>query len=218
MERIELAADSRKVTGKKVKLLRGEGLVPGVLYGPDIKSLPLQFKERDLNQVLNQAGTSLINLKIDEAGPLQLALVRDLQRDALTQRILHIDFMAIKMTEKVNLEIPIYLTGTREGEGVLFTGVNEIEIEALPDKLIASVEIDISDLEIGDTLYVSDLEIPEGVEVLTDPEEMIVNVTYVSMEIEEEEEEELEAPIELGEVEVIGREVEDEEEFFEEEE
>lgn len=200
MERIKLTAQSRTLTGSQVKQLRRQGIVPGVVYGACMDSKPLQFEERELARVLSTASTSLINLSVDSAAPPQLVLLREAQRNPLTRQLLHVDFMAVQMTEQVRMEIPVVLTGASKIAGVLLSGITTIEIQALPDNLISSIEIDVSRLEIGDALYVKDLDIPESVHVLTDQEELIASLTYESAQEIEEKDQEV-----YGEVEVIRR-------------
>ena len=217
MEQIELKTQKRTVLGKKVKNLRLEGLIPAVLYGHETESLPLQVEERELNRVLAQAGGHrLIALKIGRARKRQMALAREVQWDVISRKLIHVDFYAVVMTEKVTTEVPLVFVGeapAAEAAGVMvLQGLDEIEIECLPGDLIEAIEVDLSGLEEMDqAIYVKDLRVPPTVEILTDAEGIVAKVAWAAAE----EVEEVVAPVELEEVEVIVKgkeEVESEEE------
>lgn len=208
-ERIELTAEKRTVLGKQVNQLRREGWVPGVMYGHGFDAVPLQFERRSLRHVLSQVGGSqLIGINIEGQEQPEMALVRDVQRDPIKRDLLHVDFYRVMMTERITAEIPLVTVGespvVEAREGILLQGISAIEVECLPGDLVDAIEVDISDLtEVDQALYVHDMAIPTGIEVLTDPDEMIVRI--VPLEEEEElleEEEEVIMPA-VGEVEVI---------------
>jgi len=206
-EQVELTAEKRTVLGKRVKRLRWQGWVPGVMYGHGFDSIPLQFKARDLQQLLSQVGGSqLVSIKVKGQEQPQMALVRDVQRDPIRRTPLHVDFYRVKMTERITAEVPLEIVGespaVEAGEGILLQGISTIEIECLPGNLVDAIEVDLSDLvEIDQALYVRDLAIPASIDVLTSPDEVIVHVVLMKEE-EEEEEEELIMPV-AEEVEVI---------------
>jgi large subunit ribosomal protein L25 len=211
--RVELAARKRSVLGSKVKALRREGWVPGVMYGQDFESVPLQFDGHDLRQTLSQVGGSqLINIKIDDASSPEFALLRDVQRDVITGDLLHVDFYRVMMSQTITTEIPLLTTGespvVEQKEGILLHGVSEIEVECLPSDLVDALEVDLSELtEVGQAILVEDLAVPSGISILTDPDEVIARlVPLEEMELERpaEVEEELIMAEELEEVEVIG--------------
>jgi len=207
MERIELNVQRRSVVGKQVRRLRREGLVPAVIYGHGVESLPIQVDRRELKRALDRAGLShLIALHLDDGGAPRMALIREVQRDALSGEVLHVDFLQVQMAEKLRTTISIHLVGespaVKQFGGMLLQGITEVEVECLPDNLVDTIEVDISSLtELGEELTVADLPIPEGIEVLSDPQEMVVRV----MAAPEEEVEEEEAPVAPAEVEVVGR-------------
>jgi large subunit ribosomal protein L25 len=208
MERIELAATRRTVEKKTAKRLRREGRVPGILYGHGFESVPLHFDALDLKRTLATAGASqLIQLQIDEATP-QPVLAREIQRDVLSGEPIHVDLLAVSMTEKITAEVTVTLIGEPEsvatGEGLLLQGINTLEIECLPGDLIPHLEVDVSHLELNTAIYVEDLQVPQGITILSDPQELVAQVIYEEVEEEEEEEEELFVE-EPAEVEVIGR-------------
>lgn len=209
MENIELFSKRRTVKKRAAKQLRQEGLVPGILYGHGVKSVPLQMEALELKRALAKAGSSqLIQLQIDDAASKQPVLVRDVQRNVLSGEPIHVDLLAVSMTEKITAEVSITLTGEPEavarGEGILLQGANAIEIECLPGDLIPSLEVDVSDLDFDSAIYVSDLSIPANVTILSDPQEMIAQVVHEQLPVEEEEEEELVVE-EAAEVEVISK-------------
>lgn len=204
-ERIELAAERRTVLGKQVGQLRRQKWVPGIMYGHDFDPVPLQFNTRELRQVLSQVGSSqIISIRVKGQEQPEMALVRDVQRDPIRGSLLHVDFYHVKMTERIKAEIPLEIVGKSPvvelKEGILLQALSAVEVECLPGNLVDAIEVDLSDLtEVDHALYVRDLAVPAGLEVLTDLNEMIVRV--VPLEAEEKLEEEIVAP--AAEVEVI---------------
>ena len=205
-EMVELVAEKRTVIGKQVKRLRREGWVPGVMYGHGFDSAPLQFDARGLRQVLLQVrGSQLVRIKIKGVRQPEMALVRDVQRDPIKGTFLHVDFYRVEMTERLTAEVPLAILGESplvgRGEGILLHGISSIEVECLPGDLVDAIKVDLAELmEIDQALYVRDLAVPAGMEILTDEDEMIVRVA--PMREEEEIVEEVEVP-EAEEVEVI---------------
>jgi large subunit ribosomal protein L25 len=213
MDSIKLMATRREVTGKKVKALRREGLLPAVLYGHSLEPTPISLDMREASHVLGTLGSSSI-LKIDLEGEELNALVRDRQRDYLKGIFLHIDFQVVSMTEKIRANVSIHIIGTspalQEFNAIVEQLINEIEVESLPGNLPEKFEVDVSGLaEIGDQILVKDLTLPEGVTISLDPEETIVTIASATVEVEAEEEE-IEEEI-LDEPEVIEKGKRDEE-------
>jgi len=197
-EQVELTAEKRTVTGKHVQRLRREGWVPGVMYGHGFEPVPLQFEERSLAHILSRVGGSqLVGINIKGDKQPEMALVRDVQRDPIRGNFLHVDFYRVMMTERLTAEVPLVTVGespvTEAREGILLQGISSIEVECLPGDLVDAIEVDLSDLvEIDQGIYVRDLAVPAGIDVLTDVDEMIVRIVPLEAEeIEEEEEEEL---------------------------
>ena len=215
MERIELAAEARTIHGKKVKGLRAAKVIPAVVYGPDMDSQSIQIKERDLLNVLQQAGsTALIYLSVDDASEPRVVLAREIQRDILTGLTMHVDFYEVRLTETVRtmprLEFVGEAPAVKAGIGVLIHGMNSVEVECLPTELISSIEVDISVLEtLDDNILVSDLPVPDSVTIIADPSDVVASVVPARVaEVEEEVEEvELEEGVEVEEEE--GAEEED---------
>jgi len=188
MEQIELKVQKRDVSGKKVKRLRREGIVPAVLYGRETESVALQVEERELSRVLAQAGEHrLIALQIGQSKKPQMVLTRDVQWDAITSRPIHADFYAVVMTEKITTEVPLVLVGkapaAEKAGTILLQNLDEVEIECLPGDLIEAIEVDVSVLaEMDQAIYVKDLRVAPTIEVLTDAEELVAKVDWAARE------------------------------------
>jgi large subunit ribosomal protein L25 len=204
MEEILLNAEQRALAGKRVKQLRHQGFVPGVLYGHHIEPVSVKVEDRALREVLQVAGVNrLVTLTVPGLGEAKQVLVRELQRDSISHAMLHVDFYEVVMTERLTAEVPIVLVGESPvvvaGEGVLFEGMDTIEIECLPGDLPPQIELDISGLvAIDDTILVSQLQVSDAVEILVDPDEIVVKILPPAAEEIEEEvvvEEELEAEV-----------------------
>jgi len=208
MERIQLSAMPREVIGKQVKHLRDANLIPGVIYGHGFEPLPVQFAARELELVLQRAGTSTL-LNIEVAGNPQpyTVIVRDVQRHPLKRYVTHVDMQALNMAETVRVAIPVVLSGespaVRDLHGMLLHLITEVEVEGLPSALIPAIEVSVSDLtELGAALTVGALAIPEGLKILTPAEEIVVQV---SMPEEEEEVKVAAEPAAPAEVEVVRK-------------
>ncbi len=200
MEQTELTAQRRTITGKKVKRLRQQGIIPAVLYGPGVESIPIQVEERALNRAMRRAGQRLINLRIEGDPQPHRVLAREVQRDVITGRVLHVDFLEVSLTQKLTTRVPVVLVGepdpVHRGLAVLLQGVDEVEISCLPEDLISSIEVDVSDLKLDQVIQVKDLRVPAGVEILTEPEEMVAQLSLLRV-----------AKAQLAEEEAIGEEV-----------
>ena len=219
MEVLVLKAQNRAVIGRKVKALRREGLLPAVIYGRGIDSIPVTLVYHDASQLLRGITSSQF-LVIDVDGETHTTLVRDRQRDPVTGRLIHIDFQEISMTESLRTAVGLDLQGEAPAVanygGISVTGVEELMVECLPADLPERIIIDLSSLkQIGDAIYVRDVQAPPNVEILADPEEMIILITAPAAEPVEEEElvEELELEGEEPEVIERGKREGEEEEF-----
>ncbi len=212
MPDFEIEAQLRTVVGKKVKRLRADGLVPITVYGPKTEPVNLQVKYRPLEVLLMKAGgTNLIDLKVN--GDTHTVLAREVQRDVIRGDILHADFFALDLTSTIQAEIPVQLINespiVASRQGILLTGPNTLTVETMPTNLMNQVEIDLSVLtEIGQGIYVSDVDLGEGVQIINDPEEMIARVVQSSAaraEEDLEDEGEEEEALTSAEPEVIAR-------------
>ncbi|HSH31417.1 MAG TPA: 50S ribosomal protein L25 [Candidatus Saccharimonadales bacterium] len=199
MEKIVLAAESRSQVGKKNRQLRDSGFVPAVMYGRAKPASSLRLVSKELEKVYASAGgNKIIGLKID-GGRSTNVLFQDVQHDSRTGAIIHADLYAVKMDEKIKTEVPLHFVGEStavyQQEGTLLKNLEAVEVEALPGDLPESFEVDIAVLDDFDkVIHVSDLKIPEGVTLLTDPEELITKVEAPRSEEELAELEE--APVE----------------------
>ena len=197
MEKLVINAVKRGVTGKKVGVLRREGKLPGVIYGHHLDAQPILMDLKDATKVLQQTTAStIINIVVD--GEVHAALVREKQKDYIRNQFIHVDFQAVSQTEKIRAKVNIDLTGiapaVRNFNGVVVEGVNAISVEALPSNLPERFIVDISHLDnIGDAIYLKDMDIPTGVEFLDSPEELVVLITAPAAEEEVEEVPEAEA-------------------------
>jgi len=197
MDEIKLEAKERTVIGKKVKVLRREGLLPAVVYGTGIKPIAIELDAHSTTKLLAHAsGSTLINLKVGSEN--HTVILRDVQIDVIRRKVTHIDFLKVAMDTIIKTEVPITLVGeapaVRELGGVLVTGLSEIEIEALPADLPDRITVDIESLaEIFSSISVADVFFGKGVTVLTDPNEVLARV--VAQAIEEEIVEEVEEEV-----------------------
>ncbi len=220
MEKFILEAKKRDIIGKKVKALRREGLLPAVMYGSDVESMPIILDTNEVRQTLKMTGANtLITLKIGKKE--YLTLVREVQREVIIRDLLHIDFQAVSLEESITTSVPIVVEGeapaVKELNALLVSSLDELQIEALAKDLPDIISVDVSELiEIGDNIRVKDLIIPGDVKILDDPEETVIVVaTPTLMEIEPEVEvdeellEELEDAELLEEEEVEGEAAED---------
>ncbi len=206
-ERVELVAEKRTALGKKVKQLRRQGWVPGVMYGHGFSPMPLQFEAQSLRHLLSQVGGSqIVSIKIKGQKQPEIALVREVQRDPIRRTALHVDFYRVMMTERLTAEVPLEFVGespvVERKEGILLHALSTVEVECLPGNLVDAIEVDLEDLtELDQALYIRDLAVPAGIDILTNPDEMIVRVVPLEEEEAIEEEEEMVMPV--AEVEVI---------------
>jgi large subunit ribosomal protein L25 len=183
---IVLSVQPREGRGRSdVRKLRADGLLPGVIYGPGIEPVALSVPRSDLLKVLHAHGAHpLVTVKVD-GGEDYLALVKDLQIDAVKQTALHVDFHRVQADKPVQTEVEVHLIGEPAGiklGGILDITTRLVSIEALPRDLPEKIELDVSDMEIGDVRRVSDLQAPSGVTILTDPEESLASVVTPRVE------------------------------------
>lgn len=216
MEEIVLEATRRDIIGKQVRALRRAGRLPAIIYGHNIDAIPISLDFHDATyRLAGVAGSQLITVVVDGSDK-HTTLLREKQRHPITGNLMHIDLLAVSMTEKLRAMVRLNLVGeapaVKNFNAVMVLGQEEVEVESLPGDLPEWIEVDLSSLgEIGDGIYIRDLPVTQGVEILADPEDMIVLMTAPSAaeaeEVEEAEEEMAEEP------EVIERGKREEEEF-----
>ncbi len=190
MERVTISVEKRLEVGKgAARSLRRKDMIPAVLYrGGD--SQPIKFSKKELLKFINStAGQQvMVNLQFED-GTNKLALMKDYQVDPIKGELLHADFFEVSLTEKVKVSVHVSIVGEpvgvkRDG-GILQYLLREIEVECLPDRIPSHIKLDISNLEIGQSLHVGDIKLEEGIKVLTDPDEVVVNVVApVTEEVE----------------------------------
>lgn len=205
MQKVDLTAEAREIKGKKVKQLRDKGLLPAIVYGPDMKSMSLCLNYKEYKKVVSgESGTNvIINLSVKGGKEEVLPVITHaIQHNAMTDAIIHVDFQKIDMNKKIHTKIRIECIGdaigVKEESGILVQVLNELEINCLPMDIPSHFDINIAELKIGDTVNVADLKanLKPEIEVLSDDDELIVHVVAPAKE-------EVETPPE-GEIPVEG--------------
>ncbi len=186
----ELSVDIRHSSTKgQLRELRKSGIVPGVVYGHHVEAVPVQVGVKELVELLGKvSSSSIITLQLKGANERMNAMVKDIQFDAIRRTPLHIDWQAVSMDEPVSVAIPIHLVGKAPGEasgGVVQLGAREVAVRAKPNDLPDRLDVDISSLNVGDHIAVSALVLPTGVELQSNPDELIVGVVAPNLEEEE---------------------------------
>jgi large subunit ribosomal protein L25 len=175
-----LEAELRDETGKGAgRRLRATGRVPGILYGHAMEPIKLSISGQDLLHLFHASGgaSMVLDLKVD--GKTHLAIPREVQRDHIHGRYIHIDFLAVRRDEMITLAVEVHAVGEAPGVkagGVIEHHLRDVEVECLPSNVPEGIQLDVSELEIGDMLRVSDIVPPEGVTVLTDPATPVISV------------------------------------------
>ena len=188
MDKVVLKATRRDVIGKQVSALRRAGKLPAVIYGRHTQPVNITLDAHDASLALSKVGSSsLISIEVD--GQAFPALVRERQRDYIKDRLLHVDFLAVSLTEKLRAEVRIELTGVspavKDSDAVLVTGLHALSVECLPADLPEQLLVDIGALaKVGDSIHVRDVTLGDRVQILDDPDEMIVNTTFAKVEAE----------------------------------
>jgi len=213
VEDLTLQATNREVLGKKTRFLRRQGITPTHLFGHNLESLALQCDTTQLQHIIAQAGMSrLINLRIDNDKQPKSVFIREVQRDVLSNQLLHVDFYQVIKGEKIAVDVPIVLVGEapamKEKGRMLTRGITSLSIECLPDSMPPQIEIDLSPLEeVEQAIYVRDIVLSPDITVHADPDQLLVKISeavikeeeiVVAAEVEEEiaAEAEAEAPAE----------------------
>lgn len=210
MEALVLKAEPRTVTGRRrVRRLRKTGLIPAVLYGPDVQPRNLQVRAQDVERLLRiGATTQLVDLEIaGDSEPVKV-LIREVQRHPVKHTLLHVDLVQVSLREKLEVEVPVVLVGespaVAAGLGSVNLVLDTIAVQCLPTDIPAHIEVDLSQLTAEhDVIRAGEIPLPENVELVEDPEAAVVVLEYVTEEAAEEEEEAVAA--EEAEPEVIAR-------------
>jgi len=192
VEDLRLKATHRMVLRKKTRFLRRQGITPAHLYGQNIKSLALQCRTDGLANLIAHAGkTRLVNLEVDSE-KAKSVFVREIQRDAITRDLLHVDFYQVKRTQKIAVDVPIVLVGEAPAlkfKGrMLVHGITSLSVECLPTNVPPQIEIDITQLEeANQTVHVKDIVLDPEITVHADPEQLVVKISEVAVKEEVEE-------------------------------
>ncbi|KKR20487.1 MAG: 50S ribosomal protein L25 [Parcubacteria group bacterium GW2011_GWE2_39_37] len=188
-EKIELQAQSRDAKKEKVNTVRAEGFIPAVIYGTGLPSLSIKVKESDFGKVFTKAGeTNLIELTVD--GKTERVLIYDVSKNPIKRKIESIDFIRVDMKKKITVEVPLVFVGearaVKDLGGFLVRNADHVEVECLPEDLINQIEVDVSLLkEIEDSVKMSDLKLPAGVELTSVSDEVLAIVIKQEVEAEE---------------------------------
>jgi len=175
-----LKAEPRDEAGKgAARRLRAAGRVPAILYGQDVATTKIHVSALDLLHVFHHSGgtSTLVDLTVN--GDEYLTIAREIQRDLIHDRFIHVDFLAVRRDEKIVVHVEVHEVGESVGVhsgGVIEHHLREIELQSLPADVPQRIEVDITRLRIGDSLRVGDITPPDGVEFLTDPETMVIAV------------------------------------------
>ena len=192
MEELVLNAKKRDKTGKEeANKLRKEGFIPGVVYG-GAETLSLSFDEKDLKKILsgNRGDNTIFQLNIEGAEKRECnVIVREFQSKPVKKELLHVDFYEVSMDKEIAITVAIVLEGKAFGVdqegGMLNHMMKDVEVECLPTSIPDEIKIDVTELKIGDVLHLKDVPMPEGVNLLEDPEEPVVSVTMIVEEVVE---------------------------------
>lgn len=206
-----LSSKKREIFGKKVKNLRHRGLIPGIVYGHDTKGESVSVEAALFSKIFKEAGSSaLVDLTIDDKNAFKV-LIKEPQCNPVTGQPIHADFYKVKMDEKIKTEIPLEFVGESDAvanlDGSLVTNRDMVEVECLPSDLVGQIEVDISVLKtFEDQITISNIKLPSGIEILSDPEEVICFVEEPRSEEEMAELEESAADQEKEAIEQMGAE------------
>ena len=188
MEKVVLKATRRDVIGKQVKAMRREGKLPAVIYGRRTDPISIALDAHSASLVLGRlSSSSLVTIELD--GIQYPALVREKQRDYIKNRLLHVDFLAVTLTEELRATVRLNFTGTsiavKDFNAVLVRNLESLEVECLPTDLPEAIEVDISVLDRpGEGIRVKDIAVSDKIRILDDPETMVVVASFAKVEEE----------------------------------
>ncbi len=196
-ERVKLQVRERERRGSAdARRLRREGFIPGVLYGSGKEPHAICIPERELRRVLTGEGGlhAILDVFLEGQKTTHASILKDYQQDPIRGHISHVDLHEVRLDQPIQASVSVHLVGgddapgVREG-GVLSQPLREINISALPLEVPEHIDLEVSHMTTGDTLRIADIEVPEGVTLLDDPETVVATVTAPTREIEVEEEE-----------------------------
>jgi large subunit ribosomal protein L25 len=193
-ERIKLVVKPREHLGsRESRRLRREGLVPGVLYGSGSEPAAISIPERELRRALTSSGglNAILDVVLD-GDSARPSILKDHQQDPLRGKLLHVDFVEVRLDQAITATVTIHLVGAEDAPGVREGGAlsqvaREVTVEALPMEVPEHLDLDVSGLAMGDTLRVADVQVPDGVTLVDDPETVVATLTMPTR-VEEPEE------------------------------
>jgi len=197
---ILLKAQIREKTGKEIsRKLRTKGLIPAILYGPSVQPIPLAVNPIAVLKVLEkeQSASSFLDLEITDGKTSQVkkALIKDVDFHPTTDQLIHVDFYQITVGKELTLDVPIVIVGKAKGVekgGILEQNLRELTISCLPKLVPSHIEVDVTDLDIGDSIHVADISVDEGIKIENDPQVPVVTLVAPEEEEVKVEEEEVE--------------------------
>ena len=191
MKTVELNVERRSSRGKnEARRLRAGGKVPAVVYGAGKPTVPITLDRRALSDAFRGGAgeNAIFLLRLAGSDQSRHALIRQLDRDPLSRKLLHVDFVRVLMDTKIRVKVPIEVIGIARGVkaegGILDFVTREVEIESLPGNIPAHLPIDVTELSIGDAIRVSQISAIEGVEIVDDPDKVLVHVAHPTQEKE----------------------------------
>lgn len=198
MDTMQLSSEIRTQTGKgSARKLRSTGKLPAILYGPETDTIMLTLDCTELEKTLKgkSAESVLLNLRIDSGkkGQSKKVMIKEVQRDPVKRDYLHVDLFEISLKKELEVDIPIHLVNTPIGvtEGGILQHVRrEVKVSCMPDDLVDKIDVDVSDLDIGQSLHIGDISFPSGLKSLEDVD--VTVLTVVAPRVDEVEEEEVE--------------------------
>lgn len=202
MEQINLAAEKRSVTGKgHAGRLREAGNVPAVIYGAGIKgSLPITVRSKEMEKVLHTSagGNVLLSLNIAGESKPRMAMFKAVRRHPLKGTLEHVDLLQIEMDHKIVAEVPVHIVG--KAIGLTFGGIVQLEsrtvkIECLPGRIPTGIDVDVTSLNVGHSLHIKDMQLPEGTRAMGDPMATLVSVVAPTAEVAPKTAEEIQAEL-----------------------
>ncbi len=183
----------RTTVGRHVSGLRRQGLVPGIIYGHSVKPLTVEIPGKDFARMFHRAGRShLLQLRVEGERVARPVLIKELQINPRTAEPVHVDFFQVNLLEKLTVQVPVVLVGeapaTKFNAGELLHLIHQLEVSCLPDAIPGEIDIDVSGLaEIDDAVRISEVQLPEGVELAAalDPDEVIAKIAAPRVQEEE---------------------------------
>ncbi len=200
MAEVSLEVVRRESVGKEIaKKLRREGRVPAVVYGGHREPVAITVDRKSVAELVQKSEhgvRSIFLLKMTGTDQQRHAMIKDIQIDPISRKMIHIDFVRVMMDEVVRVNVPVHLSGTSRGVkegGVLDWQIRELHVECLPGAIPDAIDVNVEEVGMHDYIRVSDLKVPTGIKILEDPERVVMGVTHARAEVVEEV-----APVEAG--------------------